>query len=335
MSDLFDHILQMPGFKDLYDDLQSALSLYWKTAAEVLHGGGISLLDPPKGFLLLENNFFSAMFMYSYYRLGIPRPRRILYATINQSFRGMVTGCDNLLDDEYKRTLETDLPAKAWRFRSVLDIMVSEHVLFNLIVSASRRGEIPEDRLLPAVNAALRALTRSGAQEAGEEGGTMEALPPETILKAIHHYKTGILFQSPWGVPAEIETLDERKTGVILEALYRIGMGCQILDDLVDLQRDALQKRHNYVASLIYHHQGPDAWASLRSMARPADSAEGLQNLIRLFSEPIGMAVARSRLYLDSGITALLENPTPDLVQPIIFIFARRIGAEAYLAQYL
>jgi hypothetical protein len=334
MPDQFDRVLQVPGFHELFDELRSALSLYWTTATEVLQGGGIALLDPPKGYLSLENNFFSAMFLYSYHRLEIPRPRRILYAAINQCFRGMVTGCDNLLDDEYKRTLETDLPAKAWRFRSVLDIMVSEHVLFNLLVAASRRGEIPEGRLVPAVNAALRALTRSGAQEAGEEGGSAEALPPETILKAIHHYKTGILFQSPWAVPAVLETTDEEKTGTVLEGLYRIGMGCQILDDLVDLQRDALQKRHNYAASLIYHHQGPKAWNSLRDLTPPADPTEDVKNLIRQFPDPIGMAVARCRQYLNSGIHALLGNPPSELVQTVISILARRIGAEAYLAQY-
>jgi hypothetical protein len=334
MTDPFDHILHLPGFGELFHELRSALSLYWKTADEVLQGGGISLLDPPEGFFALENNFFSAMFLYSYHRLGIPQPRRVLYAAINQCFRGMVTGCDNLLDDEYKRTLETDLPVKAWRFRSVLDIMASEHVLFHLLATASRRSEIPGDLLLPAIDAALRTLTRSGAQEAGEEGGTAEALPPETILTAIHHYKTGILFQSPWAVPAVLEPMDEANRGPVLEGLYGIGMGCQILDDLVDLHRDALQKRHNYVASLIYHCQGPDAWADLRAMTPAAFSAEAATNLIRQFPDPIGMAVARSRQYLNSGIAALLGNPSPGLVQAVISILARRIGAETYLAQY-
>lgn len=334
MSDSFDRILQVPGFNDLSNELRTALSLYWTTATEVLQESGIALLDPPVGYLSLENNFFSAMFLYSYWRLGIPRPRRVLYAAVNQCFRGMVTGCDNILDNEYKRTLETDLPAKAWRFRSVLDIMVSEHVMFNLMVTASRRGEIPEDRLLHAVDAALRALTKSGAQEASEEGGTAEALLPETILKAIHHYKTGILFQSPWAVPAVLENLYEDQARVVLEGLYQIGMGCQIMDDLVDLQRDVRQKRHNYAASLIYHHQGPEAWTSLRDLEPFADSKETVENLIRLYPEPIGMAVDRCRRYLYSGINALLGNPPSELLCTVISILARRIGAEAYLEQY-
>lgn len=334
MDNAFDRIIHTPGFQGLFAELRSAQTLYWSTATEVLQGGGIALLDPPEGYFSPENNFFSALFMYSFQRGGIPRSHRVLYAAVNQCFRGMVTGCDNILDDEYKRTLETDLPAKAWRFRSVLDIMVSEHVMFNLVTAAARRGEIPEDRLLPAVNAALQALTKSGAQEAGEEGGTAEALAPEMILDAIHHYKTGFLFQSPWAVPAVLEALDEGKTAPIIEGLYQIGMGCQILDDLVDLQRDARQKRHNYVASLIYHHQGPEAWRSIKDIVPAVTPAEAAQNIMRQFPTAIGTAAARAREFLSVGINNLFDSPAPLLVDAVTTILVKRIGAEAYLAEY-
>jgi len=334
MIDPFEHILQLPGFHDLFSELHEALSLYWSTASDVLQGGGITLLDPPEGYFSLENNFFSAIFLYSYHPLGIPRSRRVLYAAVNHCFRGMVTGCDNILDDEYKRTLETDLPAKAWRFRSVLDIMVSEHVMFNLLTAAARMGKIPEGRVLLAADAALRALTRSGAQEAGEEGGTGEALPPDTILNKIHHFKTGILFQSPWAVPTVLENIDEAQTRPIMVGLYQIGMGCQIMDDLVDLPRDVRQRRHNYVASLIYHQQGQTAWTSLRDQFPSPNTEENVQNLIQQFTEPIAFAVDRCRRYLNQGISTLLGNPPPELLETVITILARRIGAVSYLAQY-
>lgn len=334
MSDPFNQVQQIAGFNVVFDELQSALTLYWKTAADVLEGGGVSLRNPPEGYLALENNFFSAMFLYSYHRAGISPGRRVLYAAINQCFRGMVTGCDNLLDNEYKRTLETTLPAKAWRFRSVLDIMVSEHVMFNLMFSAARRKELPEDLLVPAVDAALKALTRSGAQEADEEEGAAEALDPEKILKTIHHYKTGILFQSPWAVPAVLEKLEAQKTKPILDGLYNIGIGCQILDDLVDLQRDILQMRHNYAASLIYQHHGQNAWNRLRDMSFSAKSVEAVQDLIKQYPEPIGMAVTHCRQYFSSGIIGLMGSPSPELVQSVISILSHRIGTDAYLNVY-
>jgi len=334
MNDPFERILQLPGFHELFSELHEALSLYWTTASDVLQGGGITLLDPPEGYFSLENNFFSAIFLYSYHPLGIPRTRRVLYAAVNQCFRGMVTGCDNILDDEYKNTLETDLPAKAWRFRSVLDIMVSEHVMFNLLTTAARMGEIPEGRVLLAADAALRALTRSGAQEADEEGGTGEALHPDTILNKIHHFKTGILFQSPWAVPTVLENIDETRTRPIRAGLYQIGMGCQIMDDLVDLQRDVRQRRHNYVASLIYHQQGQHDWISLRDGLIYPNTEENEKYLIQEFPEPIAFAVDSCRRYLNQGINALLGNPPPELLQTVITILAQRIGALSYLGQY-
>ena len=117
------------ALSSLLGELGAALTRYWSTAAEVLRGGGVRLREPESDAFSLERNFFSLLFLYSYQRLGVPRERRVLYAIVNQCLRGMVTGCDNLLDDEYKPTLETDLPSGATRFRSVLDIMVSDRVL--------------------------------------------------------------------------------------------------------------------------------------------------------------------------------------------------------------
>jgi hypothetical protein len=333
MQNFLDRIRESHGFAVLFGELGSSLSLYWTTASQILQGGGIALLDPPEGYFSPENNFFSALFLYSYHRLNIPRPRRILYAAVNQCFRGMVTGCDNILDAEYKRTLETDLPAQAWRFRSVLDIMVSEHVLFTLLVSAARRGEIKEEHLLPATDAALQALTRSGAQEAGEEGGTKEALTPDAVLRSVHHYKTGLLFQAPWAVPALIEPLQDEKMALVKEGLYKIGMGCQVLDDMVDLHRDVLQGRHNFVVSLIYHDQCPMAWAKLHELASSSTEGEGHRSLLHHFPEARRAAASAARTYLTGGIICLWESPSHYLIEAIVSILAQRIGAEAFLVQ--
>ena len=52
-------------FEVLREELVSALSLYWSTASRILGGSGIRLLDPGPEFFSLENNFFSALFLYS------------------------------------------------------------------------------------------------------------------------------------------------------------------------------------------------------------------------------------------------------------------------------
>ncbi|UCG07989.1 MAG: class 1 isoprenoid biosynthesis enzyme, partial [Desulfobacterales bacterium] len=210
-------------------------------------------MDPPDGYFSLEKNFFSALFLYSYHRAGIARSRRIIYAALNQCLRGMVTGCDNILDDEYKKTLETDLPEQGVRFRSVVDIMVSDRVLFEILLREFKNNGLSYSKVLKANAASLHALIRSGAQEASEENGIYNILTPQQVLASVHHFKTGLLFQCPWAIPRVIEGCGKEEVNFILEALYQIGMGCQIMDDMVDLASDLKRQRHNYVASVIYH----------------------------------------------------------------------------------
>ena len=240
-------------FKTLNDELQEGLSLYWNIATQILDKSGINVPAPESEYFSIERNFFSTLFIYSYFRAGISKSRRVLYAAVNQCLRGMVTGCDNILDNEYKKTLETDLPEKATRFRSVLDIMVSDRILFAILQKEYLADNLSYDQVRAASFESLRALAKSGAQEASEECGVGEILSPENLLSKIHHYKTGILFQSPWALPDIIDNNNLKDTSGIKSALYQIGMGCQILDDMVDLEMDIRMNRHNYVASLICH----------------------------------------------------------------------------------
>jgi hypothetical protein len=120
----------------------------------------------------------------------------------------MVTGCDNILDDEYKITLDTDLPESAAKFRSILDIMVCDRVLTALMVKGEKAGCFSRDQLLTANTVSLHALLKSGAQEASEEQGVVTTLLPEAVLSDIHSVKTGLLFQAPWALPEALEGPD-------------------------------------------------------------------------------------------------------------------------------
>jgi len=257
--------------------------------------------------------------------------RRILYAAVNQCLRGMVTGCDNILDDEYKKTLDTDLPEQAWRFRSVLDIMVSDRVLFKILLKYHRMEQLTYDQLLAASAASLSALTQSGTQEASEEKGISKILPPEEILKTIHHYKTGLLFQCPWAVPLAIENYEKESVSHLLHALYQIGIGCQIMDDMVDLSNDLKKNRHNYVISLIYHDSEDKEKNRLQDLmasnARPHRKAALLSD----FPKAQLHAVKAARKFLESGLAALFSQAHRFLVEPSISFISDRIGADCFM----
>jgi hypothetical protein len=318
-------------FNSLEEELKEGLSLYWDIAAEILHGSGIKLRDPVPEYFSIENNFFSALFLYSYFRIGISRSKRVLYAAVNQCLRGMVTGCDNILDDEYKKTLDTDLPEQASRFRSVLDIMVSDRVLFALLHKKNIENELTSRQVSDACFESLRALTKSGVQEASEEGGTGERLKPEIILNKVHHYKTGILFQCPWRVPEVIENLDDKKKSQIKDALYMIGMGCQIFDDMVDLSMDIRMNRHNYVASLIWHESNLKDRARLETKLVNGNKKQDKPDLLLDFPIARQAAGKKALTYLKTGTEKLFAKEHTFMTEYAISFFASRIGARRFL----
>jgi len=55
------NVLELAPFSLLKDELSSALSLYGSTAARILRGSGVNLLDPPQDFFSLERIFFCAL----------------------------------------------------------------------------------------------------------------------------------------------------------------------------------------------------------------------------------------------------------------------------------
>ena len=142
-----------------------------KSRTTFFRQSGVTLNAPGEDDFSFEKNFFSLLFLYSFYRANLPKSRRILYATTLQCLRGMVTGCDNLLDDEYKMTLDSDIPQTGLRFRSVIDIMVSDRVLFQVLLEAGRRQEIGVDQVVAATAASMKTMTRSGLQEASRKQG--------------------------------------------------------------------------------------------------------------------------------------------------------------------
>ena len=311
-------------FEILGEELFSALSLYWSTAFRILRGSGINLLDPIPEYFSLQNNFFSVLFLYTYHKADIPKQNRILYGAVNQCLRGMVTGCDNILDNEYKKTLETDLPLGGTRFRSVL--------LFEILSNHCQTNGVTSEQVLAASAASLRALTRSGAQEATEEVGVVKRLRPEEVLRDVHHCKTGVLFQSPWAVPVVIEEVDEKSVSSLKEALYRIGMGCQIMDDMVDVPKDFQQGRHNYVISLIYHDQDPEEWSRLETRLTSDLGQEENGELLFEFSRARLTAVKAALSFLELGTKALFGERHQYLVEPTILFLSKRIGADRFIS---
>jgi hypothetical protein len=318
-------------FDLLEEELLTGLRRYWSAAANILEDSGIALRGPSADDLNPARHLFSILFLYAYYAADIAPARRILYAAVNQCLRGMVTGCDNILDNEYKPTLETDLPLKAYQFRSIVDIMVSDRVLFALLLAAADADRTLVAAIGPASAASLRALTRSGVEEASEAGGVDDIPTPETVLSRVHHFKTGLLFQCPWAVPAVIEGALSASCRRAREALYQIGMGCQLFDDIVDLAVDVGQRRYNYVWSTIVHEAAPQERAVLLKHYRHDMDNARLHDLQAAFADALQKVAAEGRRRLLDGLQSLLKGPHRHLADSLASFLIRRIGADAFL----
>jgi geranylgeranyl pyrophosphate synthase len=245
----------------------------------------------------------------------------------------MLTGCDNILDGEYKKTLETDLPEQGVRFRSVVDIMVSDRVLFNILLDELKNEELSYSKILAANAASLHGLIQSGAEEASEENGIDTILGPQEVLASVHHFKTGLLFQSPWTIPQDFESFRKKDVNYILDALYKIGMGCQIMDDMVDLASDLQRKRHNYVASLIYHEFDSNSWEQLNSHKSSYHRAKNEADLILQFPEALSAAQNEAFKYLEEGLAGLFEPEHQVFIGSVISFLSKRIGTDRFITQ--
>jgi hypothetical protein len=322
----------IPRIKALLEELRSGLSSYWEAAGAILGLSGVTLKAPTEDYFSFSKNFFSLLFLYSFHRAGIPEVRRILYAATLQCLRGMVTGCDNLLDDEYKKTLDSDIPETGFRFRSVLDIMVSDRVLFQILLDAYRRKEISLDQVQAATASSMKTMTRSGVQEAAEEAGITTILKPDDLLQTIHHYKTGILFQCPWDIPMRIENFKGVDIAPLMEGLHQVGMGCQILDDMVDFSSDLERKRHNFLVSTVYHGSHVSEMNPLQELIAIGGLQSPTVDLAKDFPNGLLRALEISHQFLENGLNLLFSEQHRLLVEPSIQFLKNRIGVDHLLS---
>ncbi len=218
----------------------------------------IRTAEVPVSFFTARKNIFSTLFYSTYLALGIPEPRRRLYGKLNHLFRIWVTSADNLLDSEDKCVLPLDMPGSSRVMREVVALMAADRVLWHLLREAVSQDVITEEQAARLADDSLRRLLPSAAQEASEEGGVTVRPSPEYVLDTIHVLKTGLLFNIPFtGVDIIEDGIDRERLARVKQALLLFGNACQILDDVRDMARDFVERRHNYALSVLAHRQ-PD-----------------------------------------------------------------------------
>ncbi len=261
------------------------------------------LAPVPEALFSFRRNLFSTLFQASYHLLGIPPARRRFHARINHLFRLWVTSADNLLDGEDKRVFPIELPGESRVMRQVVGILAGDRILFRLLARAVEEGILSSDEALWYADETLRVMLPSAAQEASEEGGVRERPDPEYVLHTLHLMKTGLLFQLPFAGFARLAPLpDAARLDACRRALTAFGLGCQLLDDVRDLARDFLQRRHNYLLSEVaFHHRD----ALRERLERLAPELTPDSRIHDRFPELARPAAARAHRLLLDGLLGL------------------------------
>ena len=216
----------------------------------------------PDVFFTPRKNLFSTLFYSAYLALGISQPRRMLYGKLNHLFRIWVTSADNLLDDEDKCVLPLMMPGQSRVMREVIAIMTADRVLWHILKEAVADNTVTLNQADELAEQSLRCLLPSAAQEASEEGGITKRPLPDYVLNTIHMLKTCMLFNVPFlGVDVVETAVDRKQVNRLKAALLLFGGGCQVLDDVRDVGRDFVERRHNYVLSVLAQDQ-PDVLKS-------------------------------------------------------------------------
>lgn len=214
-----------------------------------------------------RRHFFSALFLAVYRSAGVTPERRLLYGGLNHAIRGIVTGTDNLLDDEYKEMLPLAFPEPATRFKSVMHILLFDRILFALLDEAAAGGLIADGQRQGLSRAIFAALVPIGAEEAGEEGGVTAILTPAEILSSVHMYKGGNLLRLAFVAPLLVEQGEIRARLALADrGIFSIGMALQVIDDLTDFYDDLRDRRHNYLVSTIHHEGSAEERARLAAL---------------------------------------------------------------------
>lgn len=222
---------------------------FHQEAATVLQDA-CPLLPFDKKLVEMERNLFSILFSVCSTPFNLSPDKKLFYAKINQCLRGLVTGCDNLLDDEYKEVIPFALSGAGSRFRSVMTIMTADRLISDLAAAELAAGNLVLDQLQKLSRMVMTVLTPSGLEEHEEESLDKLVIPkPEVIIEKVHHLKTGMLFRAPLDLIAGLENGHNQATRKLAEGLRLFGLGCQMLDDLKDVGDDLATRHFNAVIS--------------------------------------------------------------------------------------
>lgn len=268
-------------------------------------GFKVQMGEIPPEYFSLRKNIFSTLFQSVYQLLSINKKRRLLYGQLNHLFRIWVTSADNLLDNEDKTVVPIIMPGESRIMRQVISTMLADRIMKRIFETAVEKAIISQEDSKILSDMSLQILLPSAAEEASEENGITERPEPEYVLHTIHRLKTGILFHVPFLGPEHVESdINIDTFNICKDALDKFGLGCQLLDDIRDMGRDYIEKRHNYILSKIYWEGGDFDITDLENLEGKIDISA---NIFPYFLKFVNPTVELAKNLLQEGLFILSE----------------------------
>jgi hypothetical protein len=294
-------------FKAAFDEQRVAIEGVYGAAGDILHVPpgtpaeyAVAMDTIPESFYALRKNIFSTLFQSMYHLMDCAPQHRLFYGKLIHLFRIWVTSADNLLDDEDKVVIPIQMPGSSRVMRQVVSIMTADRIFRRLLAEGVESKALTVRQAQELSERSLQILLPSAAQEASEEQGIMERPDPDYVLNVIHRYKTGILFNVAFLAPEIVEPhLNRARADALKDALLKFGIGCQVLDDIRDMARDHVERRHNVLLSSLLKNQ-PEFFRTLETRELAVTD--------RLYLEVLPFAIPAARLgfgMMRDGLTAL------------------------------
>jgi geranylgeranyl pyrophosphate synthase len=194
------------------------------------------------------------------------------------------------------------MPSDSRIMRQVVALMAADRILARFLDEAVGAHIISRQEAKIISDGTLQVLLPSAAEEASEEKGIVRRPRPEYVLQTIHRLKTALLFHLPLFGPERMEkNIDADICSLARQGFGKFGLGCQLLDDVRDLARDHLEKRHNYLLSLM-SHEYPLAWKRLEKRTKKLSVEEVI---FEDFADEAGSVVRQAHGLLLDGLKDL------------------------------
>ncbi len=241
-------------WSEAYEIHKETVRDFYRRAGVILKGS-IELKPFDSKVLEMEKNLFSILFTAVIINLGINRELIPFYTLSVHCMRALVTGCDNILDDEYKEVIPFRFGENGKIMKSVFMIMTADRIISGLALEKYRDGAISYEKASNLSPSVIRVLSDSGTEENEEEGfrSQYDYPEPDIMIDNYLYRKTGTLFEAPVNLLTEMGEITSEEAETSRTMLSLFGIGCQLLDEIKDFREDILSGGPNMVASLMRH----------------------------------------------------------------------------------